>query len=166
MNARLPIIRLRPHEGWRARNGAPGAFSNESVMDGSAKALVPGSLVELAAEDGAGIGIGYFNPKSLIAIRLLAKPREKIDAAFFAEKFRRARALREHFYDTSFYRLVHAEGDGLPGLVIDLLREVCVVQITPAGMERFIEELLQGLDAAIAPKTLILRNDTPARALE
>jgi 23S rRNA (cytosine1962-C5)-methyltransferase len=166
MNARLPIIRLRPHEGWRVRNGAPWAFSNEIVMDGSAKALVPGSLVELAAEDGAGIGIGYFNPKSLIAIRLLAKPREKIDAVFFAEKFRRARALREHFYDTSFYRLVHAEGDGLPGLVIDRFGEVCVVQITTAGMERFIEELLQGLDAAIAPKTLILRNDTPARALE
>src|SRR6266576_2174904 len=107
MNARLPIIRLRPHEGWRVRNGAPWAFSNEIVMDGSAKALVPGSLVELAAEDGARIGFGYFNPKSLIAIRLLARQETTIDAAFFAEKFRRARAVREHFYDGPFYRLVH-----------------------------------------------------------
>jgi len=166
MNARLPIIRLRPHEGWRVRNGAPWAFSNEIVMDGSAKALVPGALVELAAEDGATIGSGYFNPKSLIAVRLLAKQAANIDAAFFAERFRHARALREHFYDKPFYRLVHAEGDALPGLVIDRFGEVCVVQITTAGMERFIEELLSGLDAAIAPKTVILRNDTSARALE
>jgi 23S rRNA (cytosine1962-C5)-methyltransferase len=166
MNARLPIIRLRPHEGWRVRNGAPWAFSNEIVMDGSAKALVPGSLVELAAEDGARIGIGYFNPKSLISIRLLAKQGQKIDVEFFAEKFRHALALREHFYDAPFYRLVHAEGDGLPGLVTDRFGKICVVQITTAGMERFIEELLQGLDAAIAPKTVILRNDTSARALE
>ena len=154
MNASLPVIRLRPHEGWRVRNGAPWAFSNEIVMDGSAKALVPGSLVELAAEDGAGIGIGYFNPKSLIAIRLLAKQAGTIDAAFFAEKFRHALALREHFYDRPFYRLVHAEGDGLPGLVIDRFGEVCVVQITTAGMERFTQELLSGLDAAIAPNSL------------
>jgi 23S rRNA (cytosine1962-C5)-methyltransferase len=166
MNARLPIIRLRPREGWRVRNGAPWAFSNEIVMDESAKALAPGTLVELAAEDGATIGMGYFNPKSLIAIRLLAKQETKIDAAFFAEKFRHARALREHFYSAPFYRLVHAEGDGLPGLVIDRFADACVVQITTAGMENFLEELLSGLDAAIAPKTVILRNDTPTRALE
>ena len=166
MNARLPIIRLRPREGWRVRNGAPWAFSNEIVMDDSAKALVPGALVELAAEDGATIGSGYFNPKSLIAVRLLANRAGNVDAAFFAEKLRHARALREHFYDAPFYRLVHAEGDGLPGLVIDRFGEVCVVQITTAGMERFIEELVSGLDAAIAPKTVILRNDTSARALE
>ena len=162
MNARLPIIRLRPREGWRVRNGAPWAFSNEIVMDDSAKALVPGALVELAAEDGATIGSGYFNPKSLIAVRLLANRAGNIDAAFFAEKFRHARALREHFYDAPFYRLVHAEGDGLPGLVIDRFGEVCVVQITTAGMERFIEELVSGLDAAIAPPELIHATDIAA----
>src|SRR5882757_3331783 len=166
MNARLPIIRLRPREGWRVRNGAPWAFSNEIVMDESAKALVPGALVELAAEDGATIGSGYFNPKSLIAVRLLPNRAGNVDAAFFAEKFRHARALREHFYDAPFYRLVHAEGDGLPGLAIDRFGETCVVQITTAGMEQLTEELLAGLDAAIAPKTVILRNDTPVRALE
>ena len=166
MNARLPMIRLRPHEGWRVRNGAPWAFSNEIAMDGSAKALVPGTLVELAAEDGTRIGFGYFNPKSLIAIRLLAKQVEKIDTAFFAERFRRALALREHFYSAPFYRLVHAEGDGLPGLVVDRFGDACVVQITTAGMEDFLEELLSGLDAAIAPKTVILRNDVAARTLE
>jgi len=166
MNVRLPIIRLRPREGWRVRNGAPWAFSNEIVMDDNVKALVPGSRIELAAEDGATIGFGYFNPKSLIAIRLLAKQVGKIDAAFFAERFRHARALRERFYDAPFYRLVHAEGDGLPGLVIDRFGEICVVQITTAGMERFIEDLITGLDAAIAPKAVILRNDAPARGLE
>ena len=148
------------------RAGAPWVFSNEIVMDAGAKALAPGALVELAAEDGAKIGIGYFNPKSLIAVRLLARVGAKIDAAFFAERFRRALKLREHFYDAPFYRLVHAEGDGLPGLVIDRFGEACVIQVTTAGMERLLDEALSGLDAAIAPKTVILRNDTPARALE
>jgi len=164
--AGFPVIRLRPREGRRVRAGAPWAFSNEIVMDGSVKALPPGALVELAAEDGSKIGVGYFNPKSLIAVRLLAKPGTKIDAAFFAAKFRHALALRAHFYDTPFYRLVHAEGDGLPGLVIDRFGEACVVQITTAGMEHLVEQVLVGLDAAIAPKTVILRNDVPARALE
>ncbi len=164
--AGLPVIRLRPREGRRVRAGAPWTFSNEIVMEAATKALVPGAAVELAAEDGARIGVGYFNPKSLIAIRLLAKPGTKIDAKFFAEKFRQALNLRERFYDAPFYRLVHAEGDGLPGVVIDRFGETCVVQITTAGMERLTEELLSGLDAAIAPKTVILRNDAPARALE
>jgi 23S rRNA (cytosine1962-C5)-methyltransferase len=166
MNAPLPIIRLRPREGRRVRAGAPWAFSNEIVMEARSKALLPGTLVQLVTDQGAALGAGYFNPKSLIAVRLLAKPDEKIDAAFFAERLRRALSLREKFYATPFYRLVHAEGDGLPGLVVDRFGDICVVQITTAGMERLSEIVLEALDVVIAPSTVILRNDVPARALE
>jgi 23S rRNA (cytosine1962-C5)-methyltransferase len=162
----LPLIRLRPREGRRARAGAPWVFSNEIVMDASAKALLPGGLVALAADDGAMMGVGYFNPKSLIAVRLLAPPGTKIDTRFFRDRLRRALKLREHFYDAPFYRLVHAEGDGLPGLVIDRFGDLCVVQVTTAGMEQLSAELLDALDAVIAPQTVILRNDVPSRALE
>jgi len=161
-----PTIRLRPREGRRVRGGAPWVFSNEIVMDASSKALSAGELIELASNDGALLGTGYFNPKSLIAVRLLAPPKTDIDARFFGKKFARALKLREHFYVSPFYRLIHAEGDGLPGLIVDRFGEVCVVQIATAGMERLRDCVLDALETAIAPAVVILRNDVPARALE
>jgi 23S rRNA (cytosine1962-C5)-methyltransferase len=163
----IPTIRLKVRQGRRVRSGAPWVFSNEIGMDNSSKKLLPGTLVNLAAEgDSAVLATGYFNPKSLIAVRLLARGEAEIDGDFFYERLRRALRLREHFYGAPFYRLVHAEADGLPGLVIDRFGETCVVQITTAGMERLSDVVLNALDAAIAPKTVILRNDAPARTLE
>jgi 23S rRNA (cytosine1962-C5)-methyltransferase len=97
---------------------------------------------------------------------MLAKPDAPIDTAFFAERFRHALSLRQRFYDTPFYRLVHAEGDGLPGLVIDRFGGLCVAQITTAGMENLTEPMLAALDATLAPNCTILRNDVSSRALE
>jgi 23S rRNA (cytosine1962-C5)-methyltransferase len=164
--SKRPIIRLKPREGRRVRGGAPWVFSNEMTMDERAKTLTPGTLVGLAAEDGTVLGTGYFNPRSLIGVRMLAAAGAAIDTDFFIEKFRHALQLRERFYDTPFYRLVHAEGDGLPGLVVDRFGGICVVQIATAGMERLKEPMLDALDAVIAPACVILRNDVPSRALE
>jgi len=141
-------------------------FSNELALDAAAKALPPGTLIELAAEDGAPIGAGYFNPKSLIAVRLLGPPGSAFDIPFFSNKLRHALALREAFFTEPFYRLVHAEGDLLPGVVVDRFGDTTVVQVTTAGMEHLSEAFLAALDDVIAPACVILRNDTPARALE
>src|SRR5215831_8641636 len=113
----LPIIRLKPREGRRVRAGAPWVFSNEIVMDAKAKALAPGTLVSLASDDGSLIGTGYFNPKSLIAVRLLGPPDVEINTSFIRSRLERALKLRARFYAAPFYRLIHAEGDALPGLV-------------------------------------------------
>ncbi|HEY4264468.1 MAG TPA: class I SAM-dependent rRNA methyltransferase [Micropepsaceae bacterium] len=164
--SKRPIIRLKPREGRRVRAGAPWVFSNEMTMDERAKALAPGTLVGLATEDGTVLGTGYFNPRSLIGVRMLAGADAVIDTDFFIEKFRRALVLRERFHGAPFYRLVHAEGDGLPGLVIDRFGDACVVQIATAGMERLKDPMLDALDAVIAPVSVILRNDVPSRALE
>jgi 23S rRNA (cytosine1962-C5)-methyltransferase len=162
-----PLLRIRPKEGRRARAGAPWLFSNEIVMDEKAKALAPGSLVHVQGDDGQNFGTGYFNSKSLIAVRLLSpESNERIDAGFFEKKLKRALAIREAMYDAPFYRLVHAEGDGLPGLVIDRFDDVCSVQVTTAGMENLTPALLEALDRVIDPRTVILRNDTPSRTLE
>lgn len=162
-----PLIRLKPKEGRRARAGAPWIFSNELNMDAATKALAPGALVHVQGDDGQNFGTGYFNPKSLIAVRLLdPASNQRIDAAFFAERLKRALAIREAMYDAPFYRLVHAEGDALPGLVIDRFGDLCSVQVTTAGMENLTPALLEALDSVIAPTTVILRNDTPSRALE
>jgi len=164
--SKRPIIRLQPKQGRRVKGGAPWVFSNEIIMDEATKSLAPGTLVELAAADSSKLGAGYFNPKSLISVRLLAKPDAEIDTDFFVGKLQRALELRSRFYDAPFYRLVHAEGDGLPGVVIDRFGDTAVVQIATAGMERLKDTLLSALDIVIAPKNVLLRNDVPSRALE
>ncbi len=166
MKSKRPVIRLKVREGRRVKAGAPWAFSNELALDASVKALPPGTLVELAAEDGTPIGAGYFNAKSLIAVRLLGKPETEFGVAFFADRLRRARGLREAFFTEPYYRLVHAEGDLLPGVVVDRFGDTVVIQITTAGMEHLTDAFLSALDEVIAPACVILRNDTPARTLE
>ncbi len=132
-----------------------------------AKALPPGTVVNVVGDDGRPFGTGFFNPKSLIAVRLLdAAPDVAIDQTFFAAKLSRALALREALFATPYYRLVHAEGDGLPGLTIDRFNDTCVVQITTAGMESLRDDLLAALKKLVKPRHIILRADTPARALE
>ena len=130
MKSKRPVIRLRSREGRRVKAGAPWVFSNELALDAAAKALPPGSAIELAAEDGAPIGAGYFNSKSLIAVRLLGAPQTAFDTPFFVERLKRALAVREAFFAEPYYRLVHAEGDRLPGVVIDRFGDTVVVQIT------------------------------------
>jgi 23S rRNA (cytosine1962-C5)-methyltransferase len=165
--AHYPTVRLRAREGRRVAAGAPWAFSNEVVLDAAAKALAPGSLVCLAQADGSIIGTGYFNAHSLIAVRLLSRRGNiAIDEAFFRERIAAALALRERLYAAPYYRLIHAEGDGLPGVTVDRFGSSLSMQITTAGMEGLTPPLLTALDAVLNPGRIVLRNDTPSRALE
>ena len=134
----------------RTREGSPWIFSNEIRMDQAAKALSPGTLVNVRGEDGRAFGTGYFNPKSLIAVRLLAADCDvAIDASFFAARLKRALALRSAIYDRPFYRLFHAEGDGVPGLVIDRFDDHLTVQVGTAGMERQIAAITAALEEVL-----------------
>ena len=162
-----PTIRLRPREGRRVRNGAPWVFSNEIAMDGPTKALPAGSIVNLKGDDGRELGTFYFNPRSLIAGRRLDHAVDAtIDAEFFVVRLSRALALRQALYERPFYRLVNAEGDGLPGLVLDRFGDILVVQITTAGMESLLTPLVEAIERVLAPDAILARNDTAARSLE
>src|ERR1700744_4665694 len=162
-----PAVIVKPREGRRARAGAPWIFSNEIAMEGPTKALAPGVAVDVKGDDGQDFGSGFFNPKSLIGLRLFARETGVApDAAFFTARLTRALALRERFYDRPYYRLVHAEGDGLPGLVIDRFGDVLVLQVSIAGMETLLPVLIATRDKLLKPETIILRNDTPSRSLE
>jgi 23S rRNA (cytosine1962-C5)-methyltransferase len=165
MNSR-PVIRLRPREDRRIRNGAPWVFSNEIVMDAAAKALAPGTLVELLSAEGDKLACGYFNSRSLISIRLLAPPQTDIGSDFFKTRFAQAAARRERLFFAPYYRLINAEGDSLPGLIVDRFADTCVVQVSTAGMENLLDAIVAALDHVLEPVTIILRNDAPSRALE
>ncbi len=165
--SKLPLLRLKPREGRRARAGAPWIFSNEIALDAEAKALSAGHLVRLEGDDGRDFGIGYFNPKSLIAVRLFETASSTaIDEAFFRQRLARALTLRESLYAQPYYRLVHSEGDGLPGLTVDRFDRVLVVQVATAGMENLLAPALSALRTLMAPETIVLRADAPVRALE
>jgi 23S rRNA (cytosine1962-C5)-methyltransferase len=162
-----PTVALLPGHQKRALHGHPWIFSNEIQMDGAAKALAPGSLVTLKTGDGRALGVATFNPHTLVAARLLDRDAgRRIDREFLAKRLGRALAIRERLYDEPFYRLVHAEADGLPGAVVDRFGDVAVAQLNTAGMTRLESELLGALDSVLAPKAIVLRNDSPARALE
>jgi 23S rRNA (cytosine1962-C5)-methyltransferase len=159
------VIHVKPREGRRARAGAPWLFSNEIEMP--AKTLAPGAVVNVIGDDGRVFGTGTFNPKSLIAVRLLDPAADvALDAGFLAAKLKRSLSLREALYRAPFYRLVNAEGDGLPGLIVDRFADTIVVQITTAGMEALLEPLLAALDETLGSAQIVLRADAPARALE
>ena len=162
-----PTITLQPGRHKRAEAGHPWVYSNEVAMDAAAKALPPGTLVTLRKAGGEPLGVATFNPHTLVAARILDRDaRRRIDADFFAARLESALALRRRLYAEPYYRLVHAEADGLPGVVADRFGDVLVCQINTAGMARLETEWLAACDAALAPRAIVLRNDSPARALE
>jgi len=165
--AARPVVTLLPGGHRRAEGGHPWVYSNEVQMDAAAKALAPGGLVTLKRADGRPLGVAMFNPHTLLAARLLdrdvARP---IGRRFLARRLDRALKLRERLYRAPYYRLVHAEADGLPGLVIDRFGEVLVVQNNTAGMEALQPPLIEALGALLSPTAIVLRNDSPARVLE
>lgn len=126
----------------------------------------PGTLATVESERGEYIGIGVVNPVSHIVCRMLTRGREAIDQAFFERKIAQALAKREAAFNTPYYRLLHAEADGVPGLVMDRFDALLVVQVGSAGMERLQPFWLAALDHLLGSRMILLRNDFSARILE
>ena len=164
----LPTLMLKRNEQRRLDAGHLWIYSNEvDTRKTPLTGFEPGSLAAIQSSVGKTLGIGYVNPHSLICARLLTRrPRSVIDAAFYERRLRSALQLRESLFEKANYRLVYGESDGLPGLVIDRYGDVLVVQITTAGMEAVRDLLLEVLNRVLAPGGIVLRNDTPVRALE
>ena len=164
---RHPTVLFRPGHAARLRHGHPWAYSNELVIDAAAKALPPGGVVRLADAGGEALGRAFFNPHSLIAARWLDGDAEAaVDAAFLGQRLAAALALRERLFADPHYRLVHAEGDGLPGLIVDRFGDVLVCQPNGAGIDRLMPEVIDALDALLAPRAVVIRADAPVRRLE
>jgi 23S rRNA (cytosine1962-C5)-methyltransferase len=165
--SKLPSVLLRAGEDRRVRAGHPWAFSNEILMDAETKALPAGSLAILRAPGGEALGLATFNPHSLIAARLLtSNPEAVVDALFFGRRIARAAALRDRLIGVPYYRLIHAEADGLPGVIVDRFGDALVVQVNSAGMAALTPVLLEALEAELSPGTIVLKNDSPVRELE
>jgi 23S rRNA (cytosine1962-C5)-methyltransferase len=142
-------------------------YSNEVIMDRAAKALPPGTLVDIVSEQGQEFGTACFSPHSLIAARIMSpKAGTRIDTAFFTDRIRSARHLRDRLVHAPYYRLIHADADGCPGLIIERFDDVFVVQSGTAGMDLLEKHWLEALIAEFKPRAVFLKSDAPSRAHE
>jgi 23S rRNA (cytosine1962-C5)-methyltransferase len=159
-------VTLRRTEARRVRDGHPWVFSNEvASVEGAPEA---GDLVTVLRAGGKFLGRGFYHPHSLIAVRLLTlDPAETVDPALLVSRLAAARDYRERIYpDASAYRLVHGEGDFLPGLVVDRYADCLVLQTFSAGMDRLRDQLVEGLVELLSPRAIVERNESPLRDLE
>ncbi len=163
-----PVIRLRPKADARPiRHGAPWVFENELVTDRRTRGLAPGSIAVLEDAERRPLGVVAVNPASKIMARMLdSDPQAQIDGDWLAARLRAALALRERLFETPFYRLVHAEADGLPGVVIDRFGAAAVIQPNAAWAERMIGPLAEALAAVTGVTTVVKNAGGRARALE
>jgi 23S rRNA (cytosine1962-C5)-methyltransferase len=160
----MRTIKLKKKEERRVQRGHPWVFSNE-IQDLPAD-TVPGEPVEVRDFAGNFLGRGYVNPRSLIAVRILTRKQEDLDAAFFARRIGSARDLRTGLGFGESFRAVFSEGDGLPGLIVDKYADTLVVQSLTAGVDGMLDLVLAVLREVYSPKTIVLRNDAASRALE
>jgi len=159
-------IVLKRGEDKRIRAGHPWVFSNEIKEITGEKE--PGVAAEIYDAGGAFIGAGYYNPRTLIAARLVARTDADIDSAgFYRERISRAVSYRRLLYpDMATFRAVYGEGDSLPGLIVDKYGDYLAVQFLTCGMEIRRELIIGVLIEQFAPKGIVGRNDAAVRSLE
>ncbi len=144
MNSPLPVVRLK--NAWRSSH--PWIF--QKLVEKPAQKPKPGSIVDVVGVDGEWIGRGFYNGHSRIAVRILeTHPEIPVDAGWFSRKIADAVSLRRDVLKldatTDAWRVVHAEGDGLSGLVVDRYGDLLVVEFFSAGMFRHREWIYEAL---------------------
>ena len=163
-----PVVRLRPKAEARAvRLGFPWVYADELVTDRRTSALAPGALAVLEDGDRRQIGLVTVNAQPKIIARLLDRDvGAQIDEDWFAACLTTALALRERMHDSPFYRLVHAEADAMPGVIIDRFGDAAVIQPNAAWAEAHVDALASALRRVTGVTTVIKNGTGRARGLE
>lgn len=167
MSDGVPQLILKAGRDRSLRHGHPWVFS------GAVASVRPparaGDVVLAVSGDGRPLGLGFYQPQTDIIFRLLTgRTDEPVDGAFWRRRIRQAMDLRRLVVppETTAYRLVHAEGDGLPGLIVDRYGRVLVASFATAGMDRKREEIVSALVEETKPDCVLERSEGRARRLE
>lgn len=166
--ADLPIVRMKPKAEARAiRHGFPWVFANELVTDRRTRNLARGTLARLEDAERNALGLVTVNNDSKIICRMLDRdPDAVIDQKWFAARIKRALDHRERLYDEPFYRLIHAEADGMPGVIIDRFGDAAVVQPNAAWAENMYD-MLEAALIEVTGISIVVKNGTGrARVLD
>lgn len=158
-------IHLKPGREKSVREGHPWIFSG-----GVGRLEGPGDAPVARVLDAGGrfLGLGFHSPRSQIRVRMLGPAVERADRAFFSQRIAEAVTLRSAVLppQTTGYRVLNSEGDGLPGWTVDRFGDVLVSQITVAGLETLREEAYAALAEAFPGMSILQMNDLPARRAE
>lgn len=158
-------LRLKPGRDRSPRQGHPWIFSGAvAVARGPAEA----PLARVVSAEGEPLGLGFYGPRSQIRVRLVGRDVEEVDRGFFSGRLAEALRLRRTVLpaETTGYRVVNAEGDGLPGWTVDRFGDVLVSQITSAGLEALRGEAYAALTEAFPGAAVLQLGDLPARREE
>lgn len=161
----IPTVGLRPGEAQRILAGHPWIF--EGAIHGGPESAEDGDLVEVVDHRGRSLGVGFYNGRSRIRVRMLAPERLRVDERFFEERVRAALAVRRrHMPQATSFRVVNSESDFLSGLIVDKYEHVAVVQISSLGMDRRKPMILAALREVLEPRVVVERGDIASRRLE
>ncbi|MFN3938064.1 MAG: RSP_2647 family RNA methyltransferase [Gemmobacter sp.] len=163
-----PVVRLRPKAEARAiRHGFPWVYADELVTDRRTQALAPGTLAVLEDAERRPLGLVTVNTRSKIIARMLDRdPAAEIGPGWLRARIARAAALRERLFDAPFHRLVHAEADALPGVVIDRFGAAAVIQPNAAWAEAHLDGLVAALIDVTGVQTVVKNGQGRARGIE
>lgn len=161
-------LRLKKNADRRLKAGHLWLYSNEIDTQATPlKPFEPGAQAVIEASNGKAMGVAYVNPHSLICARVVSRdPNVRLDRSLLVHRFNQALGLRQRLFAKPYYRLVHGEGDLLPGLVVDRFDDVLVVQLNTLGMERLGEEIVAALDKVLSPRAIVFKNDSSGRRQE
>jgi len=164
----LQTLRLKAGADKRLRGGHLWIYSNEvDTRTSPMKMFEMGQQVVVENDRGKALGIAYLNPNTLICGRLISRDiKHPLNRSLIVHRLKVALSLREMNYDQPCYRLIYGDSDGLPGLVIDRFYDVFVVQVSSAGMEAVLDDIIDGLNKVFLPAAILLRNDGKMRAME
>jgi 23S rRNA (cytosine1962-C5)-methyltransferase len=159
-------IHLKTFKETPVKAGHPWVFSHALEEEPD---LPAGELVMLCSHEGSPLGIGTYNKNCSIRIRMISlNAEEKIDLKFFTERFKGLDELKKSLLPpkTTGYRIVHAEGDNLPGLVLDRYGDAFVFQLHTAGMELLREVIIEAIKKVFKPRIIVERSDLEVRRQE
>ncbi|MFB3924647.1 MAG: class I SAM-dependent rRNA methyltransferase [Syntrophales bacterium] len=126
-----------------------------------------GELVEIYSLSNEFLGTGYFNPQSVICVRMLSFDREPVNKDLFRKRILKAAVFRQKIIkNTNAYRIIHSEADELPGLIVDYYDGYLALQINTAGMENWREAIIESLVEVLHPKGIYEKSDERSRMLE
>jgi 23S rRNA (cytosine1962-C5)-methyltransferase len=162
---KLPTVLLRPGEADRLVAGHPWVYEG-NILRLTSEAQ-DGGLVQVKDHRQRFIGVGVFNSKSKIRVRLLDTERGDLDETFFEERIRAALAVREkHLPGATSFRVVNAESDFLSGLIVDKYEDVLVLQTSSLGMDQRKGMIVSVLQKLLKPRAILERNDMSSRKFE
>jgi len=161
----LPTVILKPGEADRIVAGHPWVY-HRSVLRLTAQAG-DGELVQVKDHRQRLLGVGFYNSKSKINVRVLAPERLDVTQSFFEERIAAALKVRQrHLPQATSFRVVNAESDFLTGLIIDKYEDVIVIQISALGMEKRKEKIVAAVQKLFSPRAILERSDVASRKFE